>query len=179
MSLEPGTYRLGPENAKLQIHTGRTGGAAKAGHDLTILVTAWSATVDAGGEAGEAKLALSVDSRSLQVLEGHGGLKALDDGDKDNIRQTIDDDVLKGTPIEFRSTDVASGDGPLAVQGDLELAGQTHPVTFELALQPAGRVSATATIRQTDWGIKPYSALFGALKVADEVRVEIAGALTR
>jgi hypothetical protein len=28
-------------------------------------------------------------------------------------------------------------------------------------------------IRQTEWGIKPYSTLFGALKVADEVAVEV------
>ena len=28
-------------------------------------------------------------------------------------------------------------------------------------------------VKQTEWGMKPYTALFGALKVADEVRVEI------
>jgi Flp pilus assembly protein TadB len=30
-----------------------------------------------------------------------------------------------------------------------------------------------AVVKQTDWGMKPYSALFGALKVADEVEVAI------
>ena len=50
--------------------------------------------------------------QSLRVLEGTGGIKTLDDGDKDNIRQTIDEEVLKGTAIEFRSTAVqAVGDG--------------------------------------------------------------------
>ena len=28
-------------------------------------------------------------------------------------------------------------------------------------------------VKQTEWGMKPYTALFGTLKVADEVRVEI------
>jgi hypothetical protein len=28
-------------------------------------------------------------------------------------------------------------------------------------------------VKQTDWGMKPYSGLFGALKVVDEVEVEI------
>ena len=28
-------------------------------------------------------------------------------------------------------------------------------------------------IKQTDWKIKPYSALFGTLKVADEVEVAV------
>ena len=48
MSIEPGTYTLGPENATLRIRTGRRGGAAKAGHDLLIEVTAWSATIERG-----------------------------------------------------------------------------------------------------------------------------------
>ena len=34
-------------------------------------------------------------------------------------------------------------------------------------------------VKQTDWGIKPYSALFGALKVADEVEVAIDAACPR
>ena len=38
-------------------------------------------------------------------------------------------------------------------------------------------LTGTATLKQTDWGCKPYSALFGTLKVADEVRVEIDGRL--
>ena len=40
-----------------------------------------------------------------------------------------------------------------------------------------GDLSAVAVVKQTDWGMKPYSALFGALKVADEVVVWIKAAL--
>jgi hypothetical protein len=39
-------------------------------------------------------------------------------------------------------------------------------------------VTATARIKQSEWGIKPYSALFGALKVADDVEVTFDGQLT-
>jgi polyisoprenoid-binding protein YceI len=38
---------------------------------------------------------------------------------------------------------------------------------------PGGSYHATATLRQTDFGIKPYTAFFGALKVSDAVRLEI------
>jgi hypothetical protein len=38
-------------------------------------------------------------------------------------------------------------------------------------------VNGSAVIRQSEWGIKPYSTLFGALKVADDVRVEFEGRL--
>jgi hypothetical protein len=36
---------------------------------------------------------------------------------------------------------------------------------------------ARARVKQSEWGIKPYTALFGALKVADEVEVTIDGQL--
>ena len=173
MSIEPGKYELGPENGTLRIRTGRRGGAAKAGHDLLFEVTAWNATIDAGGQPVETRLSLSADARSLRVLEGTGGMMTLDDGDKDNIRQTIDDEVLKGTAIEFRSTDVqAVSGGGLRINGELELSGKRAPVSFMLQSDGQGRVTGAATVTQSNWGMKPYSALFGALKVADEVQVE-------
>ena len=40
----------------------------------------------------------------MRVREGSGGMTSLGDDDKANIEQTIDEEVLKGTSIEFRST---------------------------------------------------------------------------
>jgi len=40
-----------------------------------------------------------------------------------------------------------------------------------------GRVVGGATVVQSRWGIRPYSAFFGALKLRDEVRVEFDVAL--
>ena len=40
-----------------------------------------------------------------------------------------------------------------------------------------GALSATAVVKQTDWGMKPYSALFGALKVHEDVEVVLDGHL--
>jgi polyisoprenoid-binding protein YceI len=106
------------------------------------------------------------------VIEGTGGMKSLDEDDRANIRQTIDDEILKRVEISFRSTEVQQSDGRLAVRGELTLVGATRPITFDLALGD-DHVSGSAVVTQTEWGMKPYSALFGALKVADEVRVEI------
>jgi hypothetical protein len=49
--------------------------------------------------------------------------------------------------------------------------GNVHPLDFELELGPDGAVSARATVKQSDWGIEPYSGLFGTLKVRDAVDV--------
>ena len=165
------SQQYGPDNASLRIRTGRTGGAAKAGHDLLIEVESWQATLD---REAQPALTLTADSRSLRVLEGTGGLKSLSENDKADIKMTIDKEVLKGAPIEFRSTEVTDGaGGGLSVRGDLSLGGKQAPVAFDLATGDDGRMTGSATVTQSAHGIKPYSALFGALKVADEVRIEI------
>ncbi len=173
MSLQAGTYRLGPDDGTLVVKTGRTGAAAKAGHDLVIEVTAWEATLQVGESPAETTVELEADATSLDVREGSGGMQSLGDDDKSNIRTTIDDDVLKGQAIAFRSTAVTGADGQLTVEGELTLAGSRRPLAFDLLVGDDGRLSGAAVVKQTEWGIEPYSTLFGALKVADEVRVEI------
>ena len=65
-----------------------------------------------------------------------------------------------------------AGDG-LEVAGDLTLAGTTRPISFTIVPGADGALAASAVVKQSDWGMKPYSALFGALKVLDEVEVEL------
>jgi polyisoprenoid-binding protein YceI len=173
VSLQAGTYKLGPDDGTLSVRTGRTGAAAKAGHDLLIDVTAWEATLVVGDDPADTSIELDADAASLRVREGTGGMQSLGDDDKANIRKTIDDEVLKHQAISFRSTGVTGGDGRLSVEGELTLRSATRPLAFDLDIGEDGRLSAVAVVKQTDWGMKPYSALFGALKVADEVRVEI------
>ncbi|HEY2160265.1 MAG TPA: YceI family protein [Solirubrobacteraceae bacterium] len=175
MSIAPGKHTLGPENGELLVRTGRTGGAAKAGHDLVIEVTSWNATLELAEDPARSSIALSADGGSLRVREGHGGISKLDDSDRQGITRTIDEEILKGAEIEFRSTAVESGASAdqLRVRGELELAGTTRPVEFEVRLGQDGQLTGEATIRQSDWGMKPYSTLFGALKVADEVKVTV------
>lgn len=174
MSIQPGTHKLGPEHGTLAVNTARSGAAAKAGHDLVIHVDSWEATLTIGEDPAQSSLNLNADADSLRVVSGTGGVQSLGDKDKENIKKTIDDDVLKRQGIEFHSTSVEPGEsGKLTVQGDLTLVGKTSPVTFDLVVGDDGSVSGTAVVKQTDFGMKPYSALFGALKVADEVTVAI------
>ncbi len=175
MSITPGTYTLGPDNAKLVVNTGRAGAAAKAGHDLVIEVTKWNGTLELGEDPSASSVTLTADGGSLRVREGKGGIQSLGDDDKEGIEQTIDDEILKSAAIEFRSAAVqaAPGGDHLRVSGELKLASNERPLEFELVLAPDGRLTGSATVKQSDWGIKPYSTLFGTLKVADEVKVTI------
>jgi polyisoprenoid-binding protein YceI len=175
--LAPGSYRLGPDNAWLQVRTYREGMAAMAGHDLVIDVTEWEATVEIAADPAGSTIELSADPRSLQVREGLRGVKPLSDRDRVEIRKNIDEKALGGQPIRFRSSAVrrvGDGDGGrLAVEGELTIAGATRPVAAELDVDADGRVHGTVPLTQSAWGIKPYRGLMGALKVRDELEIVI------
>ena len=171
MPIPPGRHTLGPDDGTLTVRTGRTGAASKAGHDLLIEVTSWRATLDLDG--GEPAVTLTADARSLRVQRGTGGMKALGDEDKANIHQTIDDEVLQRRDIAFRSTSVDGG----WADGELTLGDRTRPLSVALTVADDGTVNGRATVKQSDWDMKPYSALFGTLKVLDEVEIKLQGHL--
>ena len=108
------------------------------------------------------------------MQKGTGGMQALGEDDKDNIHQTIDDEVLQRRDIVFRSTRVSQDGETLKTEGELTLAGKTEPLAFDVTFTD-GAPHARIVVTQTRWGMKPYSALFGALKVLDEVEVVLEG----
>src|ERR1700759_991588 len=133
--LQAGMHKLGPEHGTLLVLTGKGGAAAKAGHNLTIEVGRWQGTIDVGEEI---TMALTADARSLRVLDGEGGMNSLDDDDKAGISQTIDEEVLKGTLIEFQTTWFAAAGTRLDVTGQLELMRLKKPLEFALNLTEDG-----------------------------------------
>jgi polyisoprenoid-binding protein YceI len=176
MSIPAGEYRFGPENSTLAVNTGRTGAVARAGHDLLMHVGSWEATLTVADDPAQSRVEVAADGGSLTVLEGTGGIQSLDEDDKQNIQQTIDDEVLHRTRITFRSSSVTPTPAGLHVEGELSLLDRTHALAFDVAAD-AGTIEAVAVIKQTDFGMKPYTALFGALKVADGVRVTLTAQL--
>jgi polyisoprenoid-binding protein YceI len=171
-----GTHKFGPANASLRVKTYRQGMASKAGHDLVIEVTRWEATLSIAEDWTEALIDLTADSRSLEVREGLRGIKPLSEKDCAEIKKNIDEKVLRKARINFRSSRLEpSADGTLVtVAGNLEMGSETRPLTFELSVDRAGDLAGSAALTQSEWGIKPYSALMGALKVRDAIDVECA-----
>lgn len=171
MSITAGSYTLGAESGRLLVDTTRTGLGAKAGHDLTIEVTRWhgDATVDPAGSS----VTVEVDAESFAVREGTGGVKPLTGADREEIRKILREKILRTgrhPTITFRSTRVDGTAESFRIEGDLTIVGVTRPVVMQCSLAE-DRVHGSATIVQSQWGIRPYSAFFGALKVNDEVAV--------
>ena len=181
MALPAGIHRFGPDTVSLLIRTYREGVAAKAGHDLVLVVTRWDATVEVAGEPARWTIELNADPGSLEVREGLGGVKPLTDSDRVEIRRNIEAKVLGRHPIRFRSGDVRpveeEEEGRVVVDGVLSMAGSDRPLSAQLTVKAGGVISATIPLRQSDWGIRPYSGLLGALKVRDEVQVAIGATL--
>jgi polyisoprenoid-binding protein YceI len=179
VGLSAGIHELGPDTASLVVKTYREGLAARAGHDLIIEVRRWEATLEVGEDPSHSSVQLQADPRSFCPREGLRGVKPLSDKDRDEVRKNIDEKVLGGEPISFRSSavDTADGDGRLSVRGELTIRGQSRPAGFELSVGADGHVTGTARLVQSEWGIKPYRGLMGALKVRDSLEVVFDGVL--
>ena len=141
------------------------------GHDLEIEITRWRGKVDVEPRAVQ----INADPRSLSVLRGTGGAKPLSEKDRADIKANLEKVLMvqRFPEILFRSTDVSGGDH-LQVAGELAMAGNNRSLRFPLEMVSTGstrRVSGVVAVKQTDWGLKPYSAMLGALKVRDMVEV--------
>lgn len=169
MSIPEGTHNIGPSNGSLTVKTGREGAAAKAGHDLVLGVNSWDATIEGGDSP---TIRLTADPTSMEVIQGTGGAKPLDDSDKEDIKKSIKDKVLGSSEISFQSTEVTDS----AAKGDLSIAGTTSSVDVPLNVD-GDTISGSIALSQSDFGIKQFKALMGALKVTDEVTVEFEGKL--
>jgi polyisoprenoid-binding protein YceI len=169
-----GSHALGPSDGELRCKVYREGAAQKMGHDLILKLTDWSAKVNVDpDDLSRSSLEVTADVGSFSVVEGVGGMKPLSRSDMTDIKKNITDKILTFPTITFTSTSVAVAGGDRAtVEGDLTLGGATRPAKLELTLRD-GRAKGTMKIVQTEWGIKPFKAMMGALKVKDAVDVEL------
>ncbi|MCW3840409.1 YceI family protein [Micromonospora yasonensis] len=176
MAIGTGRLRFGADNGRMLLRTGRTGIGSTVGHDLTIEVTDWSVELDVPDTGpADATATARIELTSLAVREGTGGARPLSDKDRgeieNNARRTLD--VGRHPTATFESTRVVTRDDHVTISGMLTLHGVTAPIDVEVREVTPGRYRATTVVTQSSYGIKPYSGLFGALKVRDDVAVKI------
>jgi hypothetical protein len=183
MELPAEGFTLSAQDGTLEIRTKRTGLGARAGHDLTLEVAAWEAAV-ARAEDGTVHVTAHADPRTIAVREGTGGARPLGEGDRADIRTNLERKVLdveRHPRIVFQADAWEVGtetDDALAgtLTGELQLKGRSEPFSLEVNVHRAEtslHVHAQGTVVQTRWGIKPYTAFLGALKVADPVEITL------
>ena len=179
MALKAGTYKLTSDSGKLCVYTFKEGFLSAVAHDLLIEVTQFTAnlTVHESG-AQPFSVDAEIQANSLKVVcamkDGQKQPDTLKAKDKTDIEEATAKDVLhpaKFPTICFRSTDVQAKSGGYHVKGELTLHGTTRPVAFDVAVANDKDVTGKITLSQKDFGIKPYKALLGTLKVKNELDV--------
>jgi polyisoprenoid-binding protein YceI len=176
MAQHAGRHVLSTDQGRVALLTARDGLAAQAGHDLTIEVSAWSGELTVADDGQPTELSVTLDLNSLVVREGTGGVKPLTDRDRREIAVTTR--KVLGVDRHPEATFKASGFEPNPsgggfIQGTLTLGGISRPLKLHVAKTGPGSFHATASVRQSEFGIKPYTAFLGALKVSDAVGVII------
>lgn len=169
------TWTLDNTDGELTVHTGVAGPAAKMGHRLTLLMASWRITTrwtDGTPVGGD----LTVDVDSLQVQRGDGGVTPLTGPEKavarGNALKTLD--AKRFPTIEFQTAAITASDDGYLLSGVLSIHGVTRPQDITLTVTDTGtarELSCTADVRQSDFGIKAFSMMLGAMKVDDNVTV--------
>ncbi|MDZ4235163.1 MAG: YceI family protein [Dietzia sp.] len=167
-------WALDSSDGQLLVTTGVTGPAAKMGHRLTLTLT-WQATVHWIDDA-PSEVEVVADVGTLEVLRGDGGVKGLSSPEKvlarSNALKVFDAD--RYPQIRFHADDITGGDDGYRLAGTLEIHGTARPYTVDLHVEKLAdtwRMSCEAPVSHSDFGLKPYSLMMGAMKVTDEVTV--------
>lgn len=158
---------------KLRILTFKEGLLSRVAHDLQLSAPTFRIDVD-----GEQVRAV-VQTREL-VVDGamkNGTLqpRTLSDKDKRDIRDNVAKDVLRSSAYpeaRFEGTTQGADGDRFRVEGQLELVGRKQPITFS-AERRDGRLHFRTELIQSRWGIKPYSAMLGTLKVKDRIELHL------
>ena len=169
------SHRVGPDHGKLILRTSRQGLAAQVGHDLTIEIDRWSGEVLLADNVADSSVEADIELATLRVLEGKGGVKPLSDRDKREIaataRKLLDTD--RRPRARFVSDEVSESAGGGTITGRLTLRGVERPLELTVTTLGKDHYRATGTVVQSEYGIKLYTALLGALKLADPVEIEV------
>lgn len=168
-------YEFGPANADVHVLTSRGGMLSGFGHDLKLKAHEFSivveehpwrvkATIEAGSVAVENATERGFDKPDL-----------LSDSDRARIDKYLEADVLQPTvypTIQFTSEAVTQVSGGFRIVGKVSLHGVTSEAAFTAHID-GDSVVAEPTLEQSRFGIRPFRAMMGALRVEDEIVVRV------
>jgi polyisoprenoid-binding protein YceI len=170
----PIVYRIAPDS-RFDVVTGKAGLFGAFGHKHRIRATEFDGTIvyDPDNAFGSSIEIVLQTAGLIVVPEG------ADEKDAPKVERTMRESVLPPSEyptIEFESRIVTAIDDGVQVVGDLTIAERARPVAVDVTITQGGdTLTATGTfsVKQTDFGIEPYSAAGGTIKVADEVIFDI------
>jgi hypothetical protein len=161
-------------SAELWLTTYRRGMLARLGHDLRLALGSFEVELDG------ARLRARFDLRSLRVLgaveRGRVRIDVPGAADKASIERAVAREILHTDdhPEALLEGELSATDETRRrFDGQLQLCGRSAPLRAEIDTEPTF-LRSTLELVPSRWGIAPYRALGGALRLDDCVGVEIA-----
>ncbi|MFK7991346.1 MAG: YceI family protein [Sandaracinaceae bacterium] len=162
-------------SAECQLFTFKEGLLSAVAHDLELSVRTFELQL----EDDYSGLSARFDTRSIRVIDaivdGRRSSSSLSAKDKTKIESNVLKDVLptkRGTEAVFASTSITAVDAGWEIRGTLKLNGREKELAIPV-FKNDGKVIGEVTLHQPDFGIKPYSAMLGALKIQPDVKVRV------
>ena len=167
-------YHLAP-SSRLLVKTGKAGLFGFAGHSHDIQARAFDGrVVYYPGAPSSSHLEITVLTESLEVLTPP------DTAEIRKVTAAMRDEVLRIAEyheINLVSRQVTPTEDGFHIVGALTLVGETRDVPMDVRVEIGPdtlQANSAFSIKQTDFGIKPYSGgPAGTVKVADRVRFDI------
>lgn len=163
-----------PSGDELRVLVFRGGTAARLGHNHVLRAGDLQVTWPAAGPALRFRLdALQIDPPELRAALGPAFSSAVDDAARDGTRANLLKALDAATHPEVSVTTLQQvGEGPRrAVEAEIRLHGVVRRQWF--VVDVAGtRARGEVVIRQSDFGIQPFTVLGGLLAVQDALIVQ-------
>jgi polyisoprenoid-binding protein YceI len=156
------------QRSTITVHVGKAGVFSVAGHDHWI-----NAPISAGAlnDSDRPRVEFRVDASKMAVKPD----PKVDDKTQAEIQRDMQERTIESATypeISFRSSRVEKQpDGQWKVDGTLTLHGVTKPIAAVVKRSGDAYVGH-ATLRQSDFGIKPISAAGGTVKVKNELEID-------
>jgi len=145
------------------------------GHDLRIAVTSFIVEVADDARAVRARFdagSLHVDCAMIDGVAQPNTLTASDkkEIDKNIIKNVLDTDTFKDIVLD--SSSVTKGNSSYNVRAALTLHGRTREISLPVRKEDDYHI-ADFWLHLPDFGIKPFSAFFGTLKIKPDILVRV------
>ncbi len=140
-------------------------------------------TVTASEIRGEATIGEDGNPTSFKLIVPVSEIESNTSSIMDRLMyKTLKSDEHPLITFELSSLEMTEESDTAVARGNLTIAGVTNEASVEVTRVPGSEASARYTgihvLRMTDFGMKPPSAMFGALHTGDEVTVRFDVGLT-
>ncbi len=162
------------QNGKIEIYTFKEGLLSAVAHDLLISLGKFEIKITNQQIQGKCWL----ESLKVQgaIVQGQLNTNILKPKDLIEIQNNIFQKILetKKYPIAHISNTIQTVATSQNEGLFLELKAQKHPINHKIKAENAYQESYSGEleIKPTIWGIQPYQALFGAIKLQDRIRIK-------